>query len=115
MRVGFEQQLGAVLGDERDAGLIGLSARRKEQCVFGAEELRDPLLEPACRGIAVEDVVADFRVRHRAPHAGRRLGDGVGAQIDGCGHPRRTRCKRRMRIRSYVSATSPPSRKMNAV
>ena len=60
-------------------------------------------------------VVADVGLRHRAPHPRRRLGDGVGAQVDRSGregHPRRTRCRRRMRIRSYVSATSPPSKNM---
>ena len=118
MRIGLEEHLGAMLRHQPDAGLIGLSARREKERVLGADQLGDALLEPAGRGVAVEYVVADFRLGHRAPHAGGRLGDGVGAEIDRRGgrtHPRRTRCRRRMRIRSYVSATSPPSRKTNAV
>ena len=111
MGVRFEQELGARLGDERDTRLVRLRARREEQRIVGTEQLGDALLQPARRGIAVQDVIADLGFGHGAAHAGRRLGNGVGAKIDrGKIHPRRTRCRRRMRIRSYVSATSPPSR-----
>src|SRR2546430_8413854 len=55
--------------------LVRLRARRKEQRVFGTEQLGDALLQPARRGIAVQDVIADLGFGHGAAHAGRRLGD----------------------------------------
>src|ERR1043165_1772667 len=117
MRVRFDEQLGAGLGHEPDAGLIRLAARRKEQRVLGAQELRDARFEPARGMTAVEHIVPDFRLPHGAARAGRRLGDGVVAEIDRRSgrHPRRTRCWRRIRIKSYVSATSPPRRNTYAV
>ena len=109
VRVRFEYDFCPLLCEQPDSCLVGLSPRRKEQRVLGTEELGDALLEPARRRVAIQHVVADFRVRHRAPHSGGRLGDRIRPQIDGV-HPSRTRCRRRIRIRSYVSATSPPSR-----
>ena len=42
----------------------------KNSARFLAEQRRDACLEATHGRIAVEHVVADFRVGHRAPHAG---------------------------------------------
>ena len=114
--VGLEQQLGPGAGEQRDAGLVRLGTGGEEQRVARAEELRDALLEPARGRVTIEDIVADFGLGHRAAHPRRRPRDRVAPQIDRRrGHPSCTRCNRRKRTRSYISATSPPSRNRYAV
>jgi hypothetical protein len=47
-----------------------------------AEELGGALLEGVDGRILAEHVIAQLRLGHRPAHLGRRLGDGVGPQID---------------------------------
>ena len=65
------------------AELVGHRAGRREQRVLVAEQVGDPLLERADRGVLAEHVVAD---RRRAAIASRIAvggpGQGVGQQVD---------------------------------
>ena len=47
-----------------------------------AGQLGGTLLERDDRRVVAEDVVADLGLGHRATHLGRRVRDGVGAQVD---------------------------------
>jgi hypothetical protein len=79
---GVEQHLRTRRRMHPHGGLIRHRAAGEEQAPLLAEERGHLRLEAANRGIAVEDVVADFCFRHRSAHGGGRAGDGVGAEID---------------------------------
>jgi hypothetical protein len=53
-----------------------------EQAGLLAQQLGGTCLERLDRRVVLEDVVADLGVGHRAAHRGRRVGDGVAAQVD---------------------------------
>src|SRR5262245_31204523 len=66
-----------------DANLIRhCPGRHVERCLL-AEQRRDALLQAIHRWIFAEDIVADLGSLYRGPHAGRGLGHGVTAEIDG--------------------------------
>ena len=112
VRVRLEHELRPGAREQGDPGLVRLGPRREEQRVVLAEQLGDALLEATGGGVAVQDVVAHLGLGHGTAHRGRRPRHSVAAQVNrpGRGHPSCTRCERCMRIRSYVSATSPPKR-----
>ena len=99
VRVGLEDELRAGPRLQRDAGLVRLGSRRKEQRVLLAEELRHAPLEQARGRVPIEHVVAHHGLGDGAAHGGGRLGDRVRAQVDDR-HPSWTRWLRRMRTRS---------------
>ena len=68
--------------------LVGHDAGGHEQGGGLAHPVRERLLERADGGILAVVVVTDDRIGHRAPHRGRRLGDGVAAKVDDVGHDR---------------------------
>ena len=65
------------LGDE-----VAHRAARHEQAGLLAEQLGGAFLEGVDRRVVTEDVVADLGLGHRPAHGGRRVGDGVAAQVD---------------------------------
>ncbi len=65
------------LGDE-----VAHGARRDEEARLLPEQRGGALLERVDGRVVAEDVVADLRLRHRAPHGGSGVGDGVRAQVD---------------------------------
>src|SRR5688572_10461762 len=73
VRTGVEQDLGAWTREEPHRGLVGhRPAGEKERRVL-PQQLGDALLQAPGGGIAVEDVVAHLRLRHRASHRRRGL------------------------------------------
>ncbi len=66
--------------------LVGHHAGRGEQGRLPLEPRGDLLLEPSDGRVLAVDVVADLGLRHRPSHALGGARDGVGAQVDGCGH-----------------------------
>ena len=65
------------LGDE-----VAHRAGGHEQAGLLAEQLGGAGLEGLDGRVVLEDVVADLGLGHRAAHRGRRVGDGVAAQVD---------------------------------
>jgi len=63
--------------------LVRHRSGRHEQRRFGAEEIRDALLELPHRRIFAVDVIADLRRSHRLAHRSGRAGDGIGPKING--------------------------------
>jgi len=53
--------------------------------MLAPEDFGGPLLQAVDRRVLAIDVIADLGVRHRATHLGRRLGDGIAAEIGDCG------------------------------
>ena len=83
------QHLVAAPGQEPDRDLVAHRARRDEERRLHPQELGRALFQPVDGRILAVDVVADLGLRHGLAHLRGRLGDGVGAQVDG-GHGRRT-------------------------
>ena len=61
---------------------VAHASRRDEEAGLLAEHRSGSFLERVHGRVVAEDVVADLGVRHRASHGGRRVRDGVGAQVD---------------------------------
>src|SRR6185295_20095131 len=94
-----DDHLLAVLAMRHHGGEVRLRARGKEETRLHAEALGADLLQPVDGGVVAEDVVADFRARHRLAHRGGGTGDGVAAKVD-------RRCHRRLSF-SFSSAALP--------
>src|SRR6185295_2275424 len=74
-------------GVDADGDLVALRPRGNEDRGLHPEALGDACLEPAHGWVLAVDVVAHLGLGHRAAHARRRAGDGVGAEVDrGVGH-----------------------------
>ena len=82
VRAFADDHLVAALGMKEKSDLISHRSRGDEQRRFFSQQRGHAFLERPGRGILAEHVVADLRGRHRRPHAGRRLGDRVGSQIE---------------------------------
>jgi hypothetical protein len=67
---------------QHQADQVGHGAGRHPQCVLQAGDPGDGALQLAQGGVAVEHVVADRGLGHRAAHRRGGAGDGVGPQID---------------------------------
>ena len=64
-----------------DGRLVAHGAGGDEQSRLALEDFRSPGFQPVNGRVFAIDVVADFRLRHRATHGRRGLGHRVAAQI----------------------------------
>ena len=81
------EKLVAGTGVDAHGDLVRHRPRRHEEGRLLAEELGRAAFELADGRVLAEDVVADLGGGHGGPHAGRRPGDGIAAQIeDGTRH-----------------------------
>src|ERR1700761_5855346 len=78
----FANDLFAVLGVHADRNLVSHGAGGDKQPCLVAQDLRCPGFQPIHRGIFTVDVIAYFGRSHSIPHGGRRMSDGVAAQVD---------------------------------
>ena len=92
MRGRFAEQLIARPCVDPNGDLIGHRPRRHEERSLLAQKLGRALLEELDGRVFSVDIVTDRGFGHRASHRGRRLGNGVGPQVDQssghCGEPR---------------------------
>ena len=68
--------------EQPERELVRHRARRHVERGLLAEQRRRQRLEPVDGRVLAVAVVADLGVGHRAPHLGRRRGDGVGPEVD---------------------------------
>ncbi len=78
----FADDLLPVRGVQLDRDLVAHGAAGHEQRRFASEDLRRALLQPIDGRVFAVNVVANLGFEHGAPHLGRGLGYGVGAQVD---------------------------------
>ena len=76
------QQFVTRLGVDADADLVSHCAGGDEHRRFLPEQLGRPGLEPRDGGVFTINVIADFRLGHRAPHRRRGPGHCVGTKVD---------------------------------
>ena len=90
-RAGFVMdEVAVLLADDFPAGsrqdpdgdLVRHGTRRHEERRVAAEDLAREVLQPIDRRVFAVAVVAEFGVRHGAPHLVRRQCDGVGPEVD---------------------------------
>jgi hypothetical protein len=81
VRVLFDHDLVAGLGERTQRHLVAHRAARDEQRGFLAEERRDAFLEGVHRRVLAENVVADLGVGHGSAHLRRRFRERVGTQF----------------------------------
>ena len=80
----FADHLLAVMGVQLDRDLIAHGSAGHKQRGLAAEDLRRALLQPIDGWVFAINVVANFGLEHGAAHLGRRLGEGVAAQLNDC-------------------------------
>ena len=78
----FEEDFVLRSAVDADRDLVRHRSRWDEEAGFLAEEGRGAAFEFVDGGVFAEDVIADRRGRHGREHAGRRLRDGVAAEVD---------------------------------
>ena len=73
-----------------DGDGVAHRAAGDEEAGLFAQHLRRQLFQPVDGRVLAIDIVADLGAIHRLAHGGRRLGDGVAAQVDAaCGRGER--------------------------
>jgi hypothetical protein len=82
MALGSGDDLAAAGDVSHQRDQIAHRPRRDEDRGFLAEQGGRALLERIDRRVLAQDVVADLSGGHRPTHLGRRVGHGVGAEID---------------------------------
>ena len=82
VRLGVEEDLVAAARERPDGGLVAHRAGREVEAGLLAEQAGGVFLQAQDGRVVSEDVVADLGLGHHATHLGRRLGNGVAAQVD---------------------------------
>jgi hypothetical protein len=82
MRLVAHDDVVARPGQQLEAGLVRHGAARQEEGGLLAQEIGDPLLQPAHRRVLAVLVVANRCLRHRHAHARRRQRHGIRAEVD---------------------------------